>query len=120
MRCPLKGEPRVQLDLTGARYRREDSSHIIGEITRGARENGVSVSSPCQRALRISRYCEIWMIQNIVGLCPESNPRAFGQLESLLKRWIKFRERWASEAVPSSRTELTRRRQSECTRIKPA
>jgi len=88
----LEREARVELNLTPSAYGREYSADVFGEITCCILENGVSVPSEGERALRVARHRKIRMIEQIVGFRPDCNLRAFRQLEALLNRQIKLRE----------------------------
>jgi hypothetical protein len=116
----LEREPCVKLNLTAAANGAEYSSDVVDEVTRCIFENGVSVPSQRERALRITRHSKIRMIEKIVGFRSERNPRVFAQLEALLQHQIKLSERGAAQAIPSSGTELTGKGQRKCARIEPA
>jgi hypothetical protein len=64
----LENEANPQLNLTRRINSREYPTDVVGEIPSGILENGVSVSSECKSALRVARYSEIWMIQEIVRI----------------------------------------------------
>jgi hypothetical protein len=116
----LESQPCVKLNLTSATYGGEYSSNVVGEVTRCIFENSVSVPSQAERTLRVTRHSKIRMIKEIVSFRSERNLRAFGQLEALLDRQIKFRESGAAEAIPSGGTELIGGRHRKRARIKPA
>src|SRR5262249_8344557 len=81
----LESKTRVQLNLTTSADSREYSPDIVGEITRKILKNGVSVSSQCERTLRVAWNCKIGMIEEIVGFHPQCNFHVFLQLEDLLE-----------------------------------
>jgi hypothetical protein len=116
----LETEPRGQLNLTPRADRAEYAAHVVGEITRWIFEGSVSVSCKRKRALRVSRDCEIGMIEQIVRFRSKHDVRAFPQLEALLQRQVELRERGAAQDITPGIAELTGWWQGECARIKPA
>jgi len=68
-----ESETRVQLNLTPSADSRENSTDIAGEITRNILEDGVSIASKCERALRVAWDCKIWAIKQIVSFRSKRN-----------------------------------------------
>src|SRR5262245_54569739 len=68
---PLESEPCGQFNLTPSADCTEYSADVVGEIARRIFEDGVSVPSQGQWALRVTRDCEIRMIEQIVGFRSE-------------------------------------------------
>jgi hypothetical protein len=68
----LESKPSSQLNLTPRADRAEYSAYVVGEIARSIFEDGSSVPSQGKRALRVTRDCEIRVIEQIVGLLPQT------------------------------------------------
>ena len=88
----------------------EYSADVVGEISRSIFEDGVSIPSQRKGTLRVTRDCKIRMIEQIVGFRSKRNLHAFRQLEALLQRQIKLRERGAAQDISPSIAKLAGRR----------
>ena len=118
--CVLESQPCGQLNLTPRADRAEYSAYVVGEIARSILEDCISVASQSKRTLRVTRDCEIRMIEQIVGFRSNRNLHAFPQMEALLQRQIELREPGAAQDIAPSIAKLAGRGQRKCTRIKPA
>ena len=109
-----------QLNLTPRADSAKYSAYVVGEIAGSILEDGISVASQCKWTLRVTRDCEIRMIEQIVAFRSQRNLGAFRHLEGLLQRQIKLRERGAAQDIAPSVAKLAGRGQCKCTRVKPA
>ena len=89
---------------------------LLAKLPAGILEDGISVPSQRKWTLRVTGDCEIRMIEQIVGFRSKRNLRAFRQLEGLLQRQIKLRERGAAQDIAPSIAKLTGRGQCKCAR----
>ena len=95
----LESEPAGQLDLSSSTDGSKYSTDVVGETTGWVFEDCVSVSSKGKRTLRVTRHCEIGMIQQIVRFHSKRELRTFLQFEPFLELQIKLRERGAAQDV---------------------
>jgi|SRR6516162_4470486 len=116
----LERETRGELNLTTSAYGGEYSADVLGEIACCILENGVSVPSQGERALRVARHSKIRMIEQVVSFRSDGDLRAFRQLKALLQRQVALCERGATQDVTPGIAKLAGGRQRECGRIKPA
>jgi hypothetical protein len=56
-----------QLNLTPRADSAEYSAYVVSEIAGSILEDGISVASQCKWTLRVTWYCEIRMIEQIVA-----------------------------------------------------
>jgi hypothetical protein len=94
------------LNLTPGAYGAEYSADVLGEITCCILENGVSVPSQGERALRVARHSKIRMIEQVVSFRSDCDLRAFRQLEALLQRQFALCERGATQDVTAGIAKL--------------
>jgi len=87
------------LNLTPRADGAEYATWVVGEITRSVFEDSVSVTSEGDRTLRVTRDCEIRMIEQIVGFRSKHNLRTFLQLKALLQRQIELPEPGAAQDI---------------------
>lgn len=74
----LEDESRAQLDLTPRPDGAEDSADVVSEMPHSIFEDRIPVPAEGKRALGITRYGKIWMIEQIVGFGSKRDPDAFG------------------------------------------